>query len=224
MRPALQVFYGGTFDPIHNAHLAIARGARDALGATVALVPAADPPHRPPPGASAEQRARMVALAIAGQPGLRLDRRELERAAVCPQQPSYTVDTLAGLRAESGPQQPLAWLIGGDSLATLSQWHRWQALFELAHVVVVARPGSPVPPDLSAALRACVRGGGWTADAGQLHAWPAGCLYSLPLPLQAGSATAVRRAVAAGQAVDGLVPAPVADFLATHRLYRLHGA
>lgn len=216
----LQVYYGGTFDPVHNAHLAIARGVRDALQAGVRLVPAADPPHRAPPGASAGDRAAMVALAIAGEPGLVLDRIELERARAQPGRPSYTVDTLAALRRLHGTGQPLAWLIGGDSLAALSSWHRWQDLFDLAHLVVVARPGSPLPPDLPPALQACVHGGGWTRDPAQLGVRPSGCLLPLALPLQTGSATAVRRALACGLAVDGLVPPAVAAYISAHGLYR----
>ena len=71
----LHVFYGGTFDPVHHGHLLVARSARDALGCAIRMMPAADPPHRPPPGASAGQRARMLALAIDGEPGLVLDER-----------------------------------------------------------------------------------------------------------------------------------------------------
>ncbi|MCW5581728.1 MAG: adenylyltransferase/cytidyltransferase family protein, partial [Luteimonas sp.] len=75
----LRTWYGGTFDPVHEGHLAIARAARDALDCTIRLMPAADPPHRAPPGADATQRARMLALAIDGERGLRLDLRELHR-------------------------------------------------------------------------------------------------------------------------------------------------
>ena len=85
----LRILYGGTFDPVHAGHLAVAIAARDTLHADVAFVPAADPPHRPAPGASAAQRAAMVALAIAGTPGLSLDERELRRDG-----PSWTVLTL----------------------------------------------------------------------------------------------------------------------------------
>lgn len=217
----LPVYYGGTFDPIHNAHLAIAGGVRDALAADVHLVPAADPPHRPPPGASAAQRAQMVRLAIAGQTGLSLDMIELERARRAPQRPSYTVDTLAELRQRHGLVQPLAWLIGGDSLDSLHRWHQWPRLFELAHVVVVGRPGSPLPDALPAPLRQVLGGQGWCADAAELRARPAGCLYPLPLPLREGSATAVRKAIAVGDTVDALVPAAVAAYLRQQGLYRL---
>ena len=71
---ALALLYGGTFDPVHAGHLAVAGAAREALGADVAFLPAADPPHRAAPGASAEQRARMIELAIAGEPGFSVDR------------------------------------------------------------------------------------------------------------------------------------------------------
>ena len=221
-RPAqpLQVYYGGTFDPIHNAHLAIACGVRDALGAQVHLVPAADPPHRDAPGASAAQRAQMVALAIAGISGLQLELLELQRASQAPGRPSYTVDTLAQLRRQHGERTPLAWLIGGDSLASLRRWHQWQRLFALAHVIVVARPGNLLPAVLPPALKECVRGRQWCVDAGLLQQHPAGCLYPLSLPLQAGSATAIRQAVAAGQALDGVVPAVVADYITQQQLYR----
>lgn len=132
----LQVYYGGSFDPVHDGHLAIARAARDRLQADVALVPARDPPHKPPTGADAEQRARMLELAIAGEPGLRVDRRELARPG-----PSWTVDTLVELRAELGAEAAIAWLVGADSLGQLHSWSRWKRLFELAHLLAVARPG-----------------------------------------------------------------------------------
>ena len=125
MSAPLRVFYGGSFDPVHNGHLAIARAARDALHAEVALLPARDPPHKAATHADAEQRAQLLELAIEGEPGLHVDRRELQRAG-----PSYTVDTLAGLRAELGGAAPLAWLIGADSLLQLHTWHRWREVFD----------------------------------------------------------------------------------------------
>ena len=88
----LRVLYGGTFDPVHAGHLGVARHARDVLDAEVALMPAADPPHKGPTRASAAQRAQMLQLAVEGEPGLRVDLRELQRTG-----PSYTVDTLQDL-------------------------------------------------------------------------------------------------------------------------------
>src|SRR5690606_20970232 len=108
---SLRIYYGGTFDPVHLGHLAIARAARDELQVAVRMLPAADPPHRAAPGADARQRCRMLELAIGEEPGLLLDRREVERAARQPGVPSYTVDTLVELRAELGPTRPLAWLV-----------------------------------------------------------------------------------------------------------------
>ena len=87
---ALRIVYGGTFDPIHEGHLAIARAAHETFGEPVRVMPAADPPHRPPPGASAHDRIAMLELALVGQGGLLLDLRELHRPG-----PSNTIDTLA---------------------------------------------------------------------------------------------------------------------------------
>ena len=125
MRPwPLLVCYGGTFDPVHNGHLAVACTVRDALSARVALLPAHDPPHKGPTRANALQRAEMLELAVADVPGLSVDRRESSRDG-----PSWTVDTLTELRAEWGAEAPIAWLIGADSLLHLASWQpqcrRW---------------------------------------------------------------------------------------------------
>lgn len=213
---AMHIVYGGTFDPVHHGHLAIARAARDALAATVHLTPAADPPHRAPPGADAAQRARMVALAIAGEPGLALDERELRRDGR-----SYTVDTLRELRRERG-QAPIALLLGADSLLGLPAWHQWDALPDLAHLIVADRGGSELdarlPPPLADALR-----GRWSDDPDALRRQPAGRVLRLHQPLHPGSATAVRAAIAAGGPWRALVPGAVAEHIARQRLYGVHG-
>ncbi|NYZ62635.1 nicotinate-nucleotide adenylyltransferase [Luteimonas deserti] len=206
--------YGGTFDPIHRGHLAIACAARDALRCTVHVVPASDPPHRAPPGADAGQRAAMVAIAIAHVPGLVLDRRELQRGGR-----SYTVETLAELRAALGPRRPLAWLVGADSLLGLSGWHRWTSLFDLAHLVVAERPGSglddAIPGVLADALRAR-----WTERPDDLAAAPGGRVLRLRQPLSLVSATEVRAQLARGAPVDALLPPGVAAFIEATGLYR----
>jgi len=128
--------FGGTFDPVHYGHLRPALEVKDSFGLDeVRLIPSSVPPHRPQPVASAAMRCEMLALAIANQPGLVLDKRELERPG-----PSYMVDTLASLRQEF-PRQPLLLFIGTDAFNTLTSWHRWQDLFDYAHVVVMTRPG-----------------------------------------------------------------------------------
>lgn len=207
--PGLLVFYGGTFDPIHDGHLAIACAARDALAAQVRLMPAADPPHRAVPGASAAHRARMLELAVAGEPGLVVDRRELLREGR-----SYTVETLREVRAEVGPARPLALLVGADSFLGLPQWREWQALFDLAHFIVAERPGSPLEPE-----RIPFAAGRETASVDALRQAPAGRVYRLRQPLQAESASQVRARIAAGEPWADLVPPPVAAYIERHGLY-----
>lgn len=209
----LLLVYGGTFDPVHCGHLAIARAARGALDCSVHLMPAGDPPHRPAPGADALQRAAMVALAIAGEAGLALDRFEVDRGGR-----SYTVDTLLALRAVHGPDRPLAWLVGADSLLGLPAWDRWPMLFELAHLVVAERPGSGLDVALPAPL-AVALDGRWSEAASDLQRAPAGRVLRLRQPLHPVSASGVRRRIAQGLPVDELVPTAVAAFIEEKGLY-----
>ncbi|RYE74100.1 MAG: nicotinate-nucleotide adenylyltransferase [Oxalobacteraceae bacterium] len=210
---ALHFFYGGTFDPVHNGHLAIARAARDELDCTVRLMPAADPPHRAPPGADALQRARMLELAVAGEAGLMVDRREMQRSGR-----SYTIDTLRELRTALGPDAPLALLIGADSFLGLPTWREWRSLFDLAHFVVAPRPGSPVDAGVSPEL-AEMTGRRWTRASSALHGAPCGHLFLLDQPLYPESASEIRRRIAAAEDWQALVPPPVAGYILTHGLY-----
>lgn len=213
MAMALKLFYGGTFDPVHNGHLAIARAARDELDTSVRLMPAADPPHRAPPGADAGQRARMLGLAVAGEAGLVVDRRELGREGR-----SYTIDTLRELRVELGPDQPLALLIGADSFVGLPTWREWRSLFEFTHFVVAPRPGSPLDGDLPQELATLVAGR-WSDAPHELKSSPAGKMFLLNQPLQPESASEVRRRIASNEDWQGLVPPAVAAFIAAKGLY-----
>lgn len=210
---SLHLVYGGTFDPIHSGHLAIACAARDALDCTVHLMPAGDPPHRAPPGADGAMRAAMVALAIEGVPGLVLDRRELERDGR-----SYTVDTLAELREAFGPSKPLAWLVGADSLLGLADWHRWRDLLTLAHLVVAERPGSALDTALSVELADALRDR-WTRAPADLVVAPAGRVLRLQQPLSDVSATAVRARLAAGASTADWLTPGVAAFIHQKGLY-----
>ncbi|GHB98104.1 hypothetical protein GCM10010080_08000 [Thermomonas carbonis] len=216
--PALRIFYGGTFDPVHNGHVAIARAARDALQAEVALLPARDPPHKAVTGADADQRAAMLELAIADEPGLVVDRRELHRDG-----PSYSVDTLGELRGEIGQETPLAWLVGADSLRQLHTWHRWRDLLERAHLLVVQRPGADI--DLPA-LRAAAREVAALVEQRQRPALelaesPHGGIAMLPLPgLRPESSTELRRRIANGEVWTDWVAPAVAGYIVRHGLYR----
>lgn len=214
----MRVYYGGTFDPVHNGHLAIARTVRDALPAQVALLPAHDPPHKGPTRADAEQRATMLELAVAGEVGLCVDRRELRRAG-----PSWTVDTLTELRAELGNDVPIAWLIGADSLLQLASWHRWRDLFELAHILVVDRPGVAVDadalrgqaPDVFAEVAPRWR------QPDQLGETARGNVARVAMPaLRPESSTELRRRIRDGEPWQDWVPPAVATYIVRHGLYQ----
>lgn len=209
----LRAFYGGTFDPVHNGHLAIALAARDALGTTIWMMPAADPSHRDAPGASAEDRAAMLELAIQGQAGLRVDRRELQRDT-----PSYTIDTLRELRAKHGDTAPLAFLIGADSLHGLATWKEPEALLAGAHWVVAERPGSALDEHLPPEVARLV-GARWTLNAAVLRDSPGGKVLRLRQPLHGESATQLRRRIAAGETWHHLLPLAVSRYIVEHGLY-----
>jgi nicotinate-nucleotide adenylyltransferase len=219
----LRVFYGGTFDPVHSGHLAIACAARDALAidghpVAINMLPAADPPHRLPPGASAADRAEMLRIAIADTPGLLLDRRELERHAVDGTRRSWTVDTLHALRAEYGADAPIAWLVGADGFVGLPTWKCWRELFGLAHFIVAERQGSPIDGSLTPELAELVAGR-WVQEPMALRQTPCGRVLRLHQPLQAHSASDLRQRIAAGQPWRHLLPPAVAQYIIEHRLY-----
>ena len=210
----LRIQYGGTFDPVHAGHLAVARCARDRLQADVWLMPAADPPHKGPTEADADQRRAMLQLAVADQPGLHVDDRELRRAG-----PSYTIDTLVQLREALGDAAPLAILVGADSFLGLPTWRRWHELTDFAHIVIAERPGSVIDPQtLTDELRdfAAPR---WRTQASALHEHPAGRLLRLKLPLRPESSSELRRRIARGQPWRDWVAPGVAAYIEHHRLY-----
>ena len=137
---------GGTFDPIHLGHLAIAEAARDALGLErVLFLPAGSPPHKPAGvDAPAADRVAMVELAIAGHPGFELSRIEVDRPG-----PSYTVDTverIAAAERAAGREPDLVLILSVETLAELPEWHEPARLLAACRVAVVPRPGHP-PPD-----------------------------------------------------------------------------
>jgi nicotinate-nucleotide adenylyltransferase len=208
---------GGTFDPVHWGHLRIATETATALRLPeVRLLPAKVPVHRPAPGASSEQRLAMLRLAVLGQPGLSVDDRELRRNSA-----SYAVVTLESLRAEF-PLRPLIWLIGVDAFLHINQWYQWPKLFELAHFVVLNRPGFAVSQVLSPSLSA-VWAGRLTRSADTLRESAHGCIYLHTVTPQSISATDVRHDIARGATdseLERVVPPAVLAYIRTHQLYR----
>ena len=203
---------GGTFDPVHIGHLRVAWEASEAFDAEVRLMPAHVPPHRPAPLASAEQRVRMLELALAGQERLKLDTRELDRSG-----PSYTFDTLRSLRDEFGADRSLILLLGADAFAGLPSWHRWRELFGLAHIVALTRPGHAAawPAELAAAANPRR-----TEDARNLRATPAGCVLELPVTPLEISASQIRAQLAAGRDPRWLLPETLLADAETLAVYR----
>ena len=208
---------GGTFDPVHWGHLRIASETAAALKLPeVRLMPSQAPVHRASPGASGAQRLAMLKLAVVDHPGLAVDDRELTRAT-----PSYTVLTLASLRAEF-PLRPLLWLIGIDAFMHINHWHQWPRLFELAHFVVLNRPGFAVSQALSPALNE-VWQGRLTRSASTLTSATHGSIFLHTVTPQTISATVIRNTIAAGasdEALVSLLPMPVLAYIRAHQLYR----
>lgn len=209
MRPL--AILGGTFDPIHIAHLAVAWEASELLDAEVRLMPAAVPPHRPPPIADATTRVAMLRAALDGQDRLLLDARELARSG-----PSYTIDTLAELRAEEG-ERPIVLLLGADAFVGLPRWHRWQALFSAAHIGVLSRPGGTHgwPAELAAEVS-----GRCVSDPRRLRERPAGMIVELDVTPLDISATRIRDLLAAGRNPRYLLPEALFDDPALLAPYR----
>jgi nicotinate-nucleotide adenylyltransferase len=136
---------GGTFDPAHNAHLAIASAAMRALRLDRILwLPTGTPPYRPAPVAAAAHRLAMLRLAIAGEPRYAVDDRELGPGAS-----GYTYDSVRELR-EANPDAAFTLLMGSDQYAKRETWHRWADLEKLCDIAIVARPGWILDPKVKA--------------------------------------------------------------------------
>lgn len=178
----------------------------------VLLIPSARPPHRDTPGASAGQRAKWLRIAASGQPGLRLDDRELIRPGL-----SYTVDTLTELRQQM-PNRPLCVAMGDDVFAAFESWHRWEAIFSLAHLVVVPRPGgqaAELPPRIRAVLAERE-----TSDAADLGKSLGGKIYRAHFPLLEISGSEIRELIAKGHSPRYLLPESVLREIEELGVYR----
>ena len=186
--------FGGTFDPVHNAHVALAHAALSGLALDeVRWVPTGHSWQKDRRATPALHREAMVRLAMGGEPRFVLDRIELERAG-----PSYTLDTVRQLHAaEPGTEWVL--IIGQDQYAGLHTWRDWPELLALVTLAVANRPGQRAAPPA------------------EVLAHPH---RAVPLAMLDISATDIRQRVAAGADISHLVPPQVARYIETHRLYR----
>jgi nicotinate-nucleotide adenylyltransferase len=196
---------GGTFDPIHNGHIAAAAAAQGALGLdAITLIPSHIPPHRHDPvGATGEQRYEMACLAAAERPGWSASRIELDRDG-----PSYTFDTLTEL---DKPGTQIFFITGADAFAEIATWSRYPAVLDLANFVVVSRPGITLD-----SLRERVP----SAFSPRISSDTRVILVETSTPDI--SSTDIRRRIRAGDSLSGFVPDSVARYIAAHRLYSGH--
>jgi nicotinate-nucleotide adenylyltransferase len=198
---------GGSFNPIHAGHVAMARAARTALGLDrVVLVPAARPPHkqRDLSLAPAEDRLAMARLAAASEPGLDVSPIELERAG-----PSFTIDTVRAFLSKE-PGVELYFVVGSDTVPELASWKDVRELLRLARFAVVGRAGRDLEKDFAHLEK-------------EIGAEAVRGLRERVVPMEPSSvsATEVRARVAAGKPIDGWVPGAVADYIRSHKLYAI---
>lgn len=188
---------GGSFDPVHRAHIALAQAALDQLGLDqVQLLPARQPWQKPTLSASAQHRLAMLELAIGERRALVINASELSRPP-----PTYTIDTLEALPRTD----EYFWLLGSDQLNNLPSWHRWREVLAAVTLVAVNRPGAikPIPSELQSAL-----------DLGQAR------LIQLDFEPIDASSTALRQALALGDETGDWLDPAVADYIKTNRLYQ----
>lgn len=206
---------GGTLDPIHVGHLDAAAAAREALALErVLIIPAHIPPHRSEPVSSPFHRFAMAALAVNGIDGLEVS--DLELAAPGP---SYTADTLMRIGSDLGlaPAQ-IFFIIGADAFAEIATWSRYPAVLDLAHFVVVSRPGMSLSslrqqlPELKHRMRLARRQSAEEA-AGTV-------IFLVDAPTADVSSTAVRQRIAEGGRLGGMVPPAVESHILQHGLYK----
>lgn len=207
---------GGTFDPIHAGHLAMASAAARALALdSVLLLPSRTPPHRPvDPSASIYHRFAMVALGAQSDGRLIASDLELGRPG-----PSYTADTLRALHGTGLDRLQIFFLTGADAFADIATWREYPAVLDLAHFVVCSRPGTPAGsmparlPELASRMVTVPEGAPAPATA------PQPCVYLLDAPTPDVSSTDIRARARAGRPLAGLLPPEVEAYIRRHGLY-----
>ena len=206
---------GGSFNPVHNAHLRIAGEAREACRLDkIVFIPAADPPHKPVAGdVSFECRAHMVGIAIAGRSDFEMSTVEAERGGK-----SYSIDTILAFRQQF-PGDDLFFIIGGDSFLEIGTWHRYAEIFSSCNLIVVERPGSTIASPREV-LPEAVRNLFHANSKSGILTHPSGSevFFITGSPLEISS-TEIRRRAAAGADISRFVPPDVAAYISQQRIY-----
>lgn len=206
---------GGTFNPVHLAHLRIAEEARERCGLDrVLFVPAADPPHKPLAGeVSFGQRCEMVRLAIADNPDFELSDIEGQRGGK-----SYSIDTISRFRSDH-PGDGLYFIIGSDSFLEIGLWHRYAEIFRLCSLIVVERPGCPISHPFVALPAPVQAEFVYHAVSRRLeHAVGTTVQFLTGSPLEISSSE-IRRLTATGHSIKYLVPPQVEMYIKEQRIY-----
>ncbi|MEI8117774.1 MAG: nicotinate-nucleotide adenylyltransferase [Methylophilaceae bacterium] len=205
---------GGTFDPIHFGHLRMAQELAENLHlSAVRFIPAAQPPHKSAPEVSAEHRAAMVRLGIAGNSLFSCDEREL-----CREGASYTIDTLLSLRDELGVDISLVLLIGSDAFTKFDTWHRWQEIIQLCHIALVQRPMVEKQEPLSKSLQNFLQSH-YTENAEDLHRKSAGFVTMQTVTALDISSTSIRSNLQKQHSARYLLPDSILEYICTNQLY-----
>ena len=211
------VLLGGTFDPIHAGHLRAALEIRERLGVEeLRLLPCHIPGHRNQPDSHAQHRVNMIRLAIEcdsqnGKTGLIVDTRECEQHHI-----SYTVNTLLSLREEIGQRRPIIVTLGMDSFNSLPQWHRWEEILTLGHLLVLQRPGTELSQN--AVIRELLQQH-LSESLKELKETASGGIWIEEIPPLSISATNIRQQVAKGHSPRYLLPDAVWSYIKVQQLY-----
>ncbi len=207
---------GGTFDPVHFGHLRTAEEIKASLSMDeMRLLPCYQPPHRDEPVSDAQDRLRMLQLALSETQGLTVDDREFGREG-----PSYTIDTLEALREELGNDVAICLVIGMDAFHTLYTWHRWRELMACCHIIVMTRPGwvdwraQPADARLQALLSVHQ-----ADDPAQLRQSAQGIIYCQEVTALDISASKIRQSIAEGHSAGTLTPDSVLQYILQRGLY-----
>lgn len=203
---------GGTFDPIHLGHLALAHEAKKHLNLDrVIFVPAGTPWQRSPESSSSDRLA-MVRLAVRETQDIEVDDREVRR-----DRPTYTIETLQELRDELGDQHSIWLIIGMDAFLNLTTWHRWKELFHYTNLGVACRPGHALN---SGSLDSFLKSRLILSPDDMMHHPPAGSVVLMDIPPMDISASRIRSALHAETTEAAqLIPGPVLDYIRAHKLY-----